>query len=135
MSIPTPNGPEPGNQGYALFAWPKVLDAAGLSAFSLIKRDVPVPDHLDLCDRSTAMRLRRGIGLAVMTLTVASGCSGAEASTDGPGPSRAPAGSGASPSTPDKGTRPADKAGAERVAQRFVTAANAGDEAGVAATF
>ncbi|MFI0445629.1 nuclear transport factor 2 family protein [Actinomadura sp. 6N118] len=81
------------------------------------------------------MRLRRGIGLAVMTLTVASGCSGTEASTGDPGPSRAPTSSGASPSTSEKGTRPADTAGAERVAQRFVTAANAGDEAGVAATF
>ncbi|KAB2344482.1 hypothetical protein [Actinomadura rudentiformis] len=81
------------------------------------------------------MRLRRGIGLAVMALTVASGCSGTEAAAGDPGPSRPPAGSGASPSTPEKGGRPADQAGAERVAQRFVTAANAGDEAGVAATF
>ncbi|MBT2207781.1 nuclear transport factor 2 family protein [Actinomadura sp. NEAU-AAG7] len=68
------------------------------------------------------MRFSGQVGLAALVLALATGCSGTAR------PGRAdPSGSPAAP--------PADRAAAERIAQRFVEAANAGDRKGVAAVF
>ncbi|TDD82201.1 nuclear transport factor 2 family protein [Actinomadura rubrisoli] len=83
------------------------------------------------------MRFRKHIGLATVAAVLLTGCGGAEETDGSPeGPAGVSTGAGASnsPRTSNNAV-PVDKAGAERVARRFVDAANAGDEKGVEATF